>query len=141
MDGFSVYIKVISPRTRDGSWAADQYVIVGPDFKGSLPSNFDDDHTIRCLSRFAYVITRIEVSGVDDVPNGLAIQSGYTLTSLNGKELKKTDVPVFPFLNTVELAKSSPEAQVFSNFIMNYMKIEDIESDLFRRFARIEAFN
>ena len=142
VDGYNIIIKVISPRTRDGSWAADQYVIVGPEFRGSLPSHFDDDHIIQSLSRFIYIVGRNEVHGTDDVPNVRAIQIGYTLTSLEGNELPKVTPLVFPYVVREELAKPTPEAQIFfsyANFILNYMAIEGSESVLFKRFAKIEV--
>ena len=141
-DGFNVIFKVISPRTRGGSWEADQYIIVGPGFRGSLPSHFDDDHTIRSLSRFTYIIVRIEVYGPDDASNVERIQNGHTLASLDGNEPPKTSIPIFPFLERKQLVGNIPEPQVFfscANFIINYMEIGDEESDLFKRFAKIEV--
>ena len=142
MDGYTINIKIISPRTRDGSWAADQYVIVGPGFRGSLPSHFDDDHIIRSLSRFTFVFGRNQVYGPDDVPNVTAIQSGYGLAFLNWNEPQKYSIPVFPFVNKKELNKPVPEPQVFfsyPSFVLDYIEIEDYESDLFKRFAKIKV--
>ena len=142
MDGYNINIKIISPRTRDGSWAADQYVIVGPGFRGSLPSHFDDDHIIRSLSRFTFVLGQNQVYGPDDVPNVTAIQSGYGLAFLNRNEPQKYNIPVFPFVNEEELSKPVPEPQVFfsyPSFILDYIEIEDYESDLFKRFAKIKV--
>ena len=142
MDGYGINIKIISPRTRDGSWAADQYVIVGPRFSGDLHSCFNDDHTIRSLSRFIFILGRTEVYSPDDVPKVSALLNGYTLASLDGREPQKTNLPIFPFVDTEVVSKSSPEAQVFfsyANFIINYMEIEDYESDLFKRFAKIDV--
>ena len=141
-DGYNINIKVISPRTRGGSWAADQYVIIGPGFRGSLPSHLDDDHIIRSLSRFSFIVARTQVYDLDDAPNVAAIQSGYTLASLDGNEPQKTNIPIFPFFDKEVVRMPNPEAQVFfsyANFIMNYMEIEDCESDLFKRFANIEV--
>lgn len=141
MDGYSINIKVISPRTTN-SWARDEYVLVGPSFNGSLPNKFDEDHIIRCLTRFVLVAIRTALFNSHDVPNVKAIQKGYTISSLNGLKLKKTNVPVFPWISREEVAKHSPEPQVFftyANFIINYMAIEDYESDLFRRFAKIDV--
>ena len=142
VDGYGIIIKVICPRTREGSWEADQYVIVGPGFTGSLPSHFDDDHIIQSLSRFIFIISRNEVHGSDDVPNVRAIQNGYTLASLDGNELPKITPLVFPYVVSEELAKPTPEPQIFfshANFIINSMAIEGSESDLFKRFAKIEV--
>ena len=139
-----VNIKFISSRTRGGSLAAEQYVMVGPNFTGSLPSHFDEDHIIRSLSRFTLLIGRTRVFDLLDLPYAIAVQNGYTLASLDGNEVPKTKVPVFPFLDKEELAKPTPEPQVFfsyANFIANYMKIEDYDTnrDLFKKFAKIEV--
>ena len=145
-DGYNDNIKIISPRTRGGSWVGDKYVIVGPGFRGSLPSNFDDDHTIRSLSRFTFIVGRTQVFGPDDVPNVVAIQTDYSLTSLDGSKPQENDIPVFPYVNrspaflAVPGSEIIPIAQMFflrANFIMNYIEIEDHESALFRRFAKI----
>ena len=127
-----VNIKIISPRTLGGSlggsWAADQYVIVGPGFRGSLLSHFDDDHIIRSLIRFSFIVVRTQIYDLDDAPNVAAIQSGYTLAPLAGNEPQKTNMPIFPFMNKDVVHKPDPEAQLFfsyANFIINYMEIED----------------
>ena len=141
-DAYILPIKMISPRTRGGSLAAEQYVMVGPGFKGQLPNHFDDDHIIRSLSRFVVLIGRTQVFGLDDLPDARAVQSGYTLATLDGNRLPRAHVPVFPFVDGNEISKPIPEAQVFfsyANFIINYFKIGDYESDLFKRFAKIEV--
>ena len=137
-----INIKTISPRTRDGSWAADQYVIVGPGFRGSLPSHFDDDHIVRSLCRFTAVVGRTAVYGPDDTPNVVAIQNSYTLQSLDGNEPQKTNVPVFPFVDKEVIHEPVPEPQVFfsyANFITNYIEFEDHEYDLIKKFSNIEV--
>ena len=141
-DGYNNNIKTISPRTRGGSWAADQYVIVGPGFTGSLPSNFDDDHTIRSLSRFTLILGRTQVFGLDDAPNVVEIQNCYSLTSLDGSKPQENDIPVFPYFDVTRSYGTDlvpiPQIQFsLANFIMDYIEIEDCESDLFRRFAKI----
>ena len=149
LDGYNTKIKVISPRTREGSWAADKYIIVGPGFSRSLPSCFDDNHTIRSLSRFTLIIGRTQVFGPDDAPNVVAIESGYSLTSLDGSKPQENEIPIFPFISNDPSGAIVPKidlivpiAQVFFpgiNFIMNYTEIEDHETDLFRRFAKIDV--
>ena len=87
-------------------------------------------------------MVRTQIYDPDDAPNVAAIQSGYTLASLAGNEPQKTNIPIFPFMNKDVVKKPDPEAQLFfsyANFIMNYMEIEDCESDLFKRFAKIDV--
>ena len=64
------------------------------------------------------------------------------LASHAGNEPQKTNIPIFPFTTQDVVKKPNPEAQVFfsyANFIINYMEIEDCESDLFKRFAKIDV--
>ena len=139
-DCYMINIKTISPRTRDGSWAADQYIIVGEGFRGSLPSHFDDDHIVRSLCRFTAVVGRTAVYGPGDAPNAVAIQNSYTLQSLDGNEPQKTNVPVFPFVDKEVIHEPVPEPQVFfsyANFVTNYIEFEDHEYDLMKRFSKL----
>ena len=141
-DAYILPIKMISPRTRGGSLAAEQYVMVGPRFKGHLPRRFDEDHVIQSLSRFVLLIGRTQVFGADDLPNARAVQTGYTLAALQRNKPLNTNVPLFPFIDQQEIVEPVPEAQVFftyANFIVHYLRIEDNESALFERFANIEV--
>jgi hypothetical protein len=151
VDGYTFNIRIISPRTT-GSWEADNYVIVGPSFKGTVPHSFDKDHIIQTSSRFTYVLGRTGVYGKNDIPNVHAIQKGYMLTPLqvfvegtttiSRPPTKESVLPVFPFIDQEELAKDPPEPQVFftyANFIMQYISIESFESDLFQQFHDISV--
>ena len=131
---------MISPRTRGGNLAAEQYVMVGPGFKGHLPRCWDDDHIIQSLSRFVWLIGRTQVFSPDDLPDAREVQSGYTVAMLHGN--LKANLPLFPFIDRQEIPKPVPEAHVFftyANFIVHYLRIEDNESALFKRFAKIEV--
>ena len=147
-DFYTINIRVISPRTRNGSWAADQYVIVGPDFRGPLPDSFDDDHVIECQTRFASVAARIKHFGPNDVENVMELKEQLIFTTLYGNE---PNVPVFPFIDFdnvnflyPNIPLAIPEAQVFFsnvNFIIKYLKIPEYETDLYKRFAKIGVGN
>ena len=109
---------------------------------GHLPRRFDDDHIIQSLSRFILLIGRTQVFGPDDLPDASAVQSGYTLAALHGNKPLKSNVPLFPFIDGQEISNPLPEAQVFfryTNFIVNHLRIEDNESALFERFAKIKV--
>ena len=146
VDGYTYNMKIISPRTT-GSWDAGSYLITGPSFKGTIPSRFDKDHVIQSPSRFTLVLGRTGVYGKDDVQNVKEIQKGYTLTPLQNfldgtKQQSEAVVPIFPFIVTDELAKESPEPQIFftyANFIMNYIHVESDEIDLMQQFSRINV--
>ncbi len=146
VDGYTYNVRIISPRTT-GSWEADSFLITGPSFKGTIPSKFDKDHVIQSSSRFTLVLGRTGVYGKEDIPNVQAIQDGYTITALHeltgeGKATNEAVIPIFPFIDTSELAKDSPEPQIFftyANFIMNYIAIDSDETDLMQRFRKINV--
>ncbi len=116
------------------------YLIVGPKYDGEIPSNFDADHVIRSNSRFTFVLGRTAVYGDSDIPCVEAIQKKYVLLPLLKEEEKTDCIPVFPFIDTDELAKEVPEPQVFftlGNFILNYVSVYDDETDLIKKFGEI----
>lgn len=161
VDGYTYNTRIISPRTT-GSWEADAYLIAGPSYK-ETPDKFDKDHIIRSSSRFTLVLGRTGVYGEEDVKNVRNIQKGYILTplldflegdtttvasKLSGKSHDAL-LPIFPFINLDELAKDSPEPEIFfsyANFIIHYITIPDYELDIYKRFREINigpglAFN
>ena len=133
---------MISPRTRGGSFVAEQYVFVSPTFNGQLPSHFDNNHIIRSPSRFVRLIGRTRVFGPDDLPDAIAVHNGYTITALDGNMLPESNMPVFPFIDREEITKPVPEPQVFfgyANYMIRniYLKSEDNEYDIFEKFQKI----
>ena len=140
VDGYTYNMKIISPRTT-GSWDAASYLITGPSFNGNIPSNFDEDHIITSTSRFTFVLGRTGVYCEEDIQNVEAIQKGYTLTPLaQGEAAGPADVPLFPFIDSAELSKDTPEPQLFFtyvNFIMNYVSVYSDESELMQQFNKI----
>ena len=53
-----------------------------------------------------------------------------------------SSLPIFPFIDKAELGSNTPEAQLFfgyANFIMQYIHIQDYESDIFQRFVTINV--
>ena len=146
VDGYTFNIKTISPRV-SGSWAADSFVIAGPSFEGTFPKKFDDNHIIRSSSRFTYILGRTAVFGEEDIHNVIRIQAGYKLSPLDDSTGEAgrncaTTLPIFPFVDKEELAKPSPEPQIFftyANFIINYMTIADFEKDKVKQFQLIDV--
>ena len=133
-------IKIISPRIRKGSLAADQYAMVGPTYTGGLSSKFDEDHIIRSSTRFNYILGRTRVFDQDDHPDAIAVQNGFTLTTPS--RVAKFKLPILPFVDSQEIISPIPEPQVyffFANTVVQYLKIEDNEIDTFKRFAKIEV--
>lgn len=136
-------MKIISPRTT-GSWDATSYLITGPHYDGDIPSTFDDDHVIRSNSRFTFLLGRTAVYGESDISSVEAIQKEYILTPLIEQKLtcSSDSVPVFPFVDSIDLAKECPEPQVFftlGNFIMNYVSVYSDESEMIKKFGEISV--
>ena len=148
VDGYTFNMKIISPRTT-GSWAATKYLIIGPNWKGQVPPEFDDDHVIRSTSVFTFVLGRTGVNGPDDIENVIKIQDGYLLTPLQEflttslpKMESTPSLPIFPFIDKAELGSNAPEEQLFfsyANFIMQYIHIQDYETDIFQQFCTINV--
>ena len=123
MDLYSINFNVVSPRTRESNWDADEYLIVGPGLSGTLPSRFDEDHIFRSRTRHTFIIGHFQVLGPNDLPIAQKLVSGFTITSLDGNEPLETDVPVFPFIRDEDIPYYTedltfPEPQiVFSDAI------------------------
>ena len=148
MDGFTFNVKIVSPRTT-GSWDASQYLVAGPSYTGEIPNQFDKDHVIRSSSRFMLALGRTAVYGPDDIDNVKKIQAGYLISPLQlsdgaGAQVESKEssdiLPLFPFINTQELASNDPEPELFftyANFISKYMEIPSYEEELFQKFSQL----
>ena len=99
------------------------YVIAGPTWKGTLPSNLSDATTIQSPTNLVWIIGRILVNGPDDVQNVHEIQDKITLTPIiqnattlgNGTTLptadniKKLGLPYFDIVSKT-MANNPPPA-------------------------------
>lgn len=63
---------------------AGKFAIVGPDWKGTLPSGLK---AVKSPTNTVWIIGRILVKGEDDLDNAIAIQKQFTLTSLEGNKI------------------------------------------------------
>lgn len=62
---------------------AERFAIVGPDWKGILPSGVKE---VKSPTNTVWILGRILVKGEDDLDNAVAIQRQFTLTSLDGNK-------------------------------------------------------
>ena len=69
-----------TPGKRTTGTTARQFVIVGPDWQGSLPSDIE---VIRATTNRVWISGRTQTNGVDDYENVHAIQRGYRLAALS----------------------------------------------------------
>jgi hypothetical protein len=68
---------------QDGLVDQTNFIIVGPDFTGSLP-NIPNSITVHATSNQSWLIVRTQREGLDDYDNVHAIQDQYGLTPLSG---------------------------------------------------------
>jgi hypothetical protein len=59
------------------------FIIVGPDFKGSLP-DIPDNIVVHATSNQSWLIVRTQVEGLHDLPNVHAVQDKYGLMPVSG---------------------------------------------------------
>jgi hypothetical protein len=80
---------------------AGKFAIVGPDWKGILPSGIN---AVKAPTNTVWILGRILVKGEEDLDNARAIQKQFTLTSLYGKKTPTVIKPANTLLldNNVE---------------------------------------
>jgi hypothetical protein len=94
-----------SPGTRRGSQEGD-YALVGPDWKGDLPTEIPSGNVIRMPTNTMWIIGRIFTSGtqpdLDHVVNDIIPYLTLTPLSAFGKDIKPPEnLPVDPSIDTV----------------------------------------
>jgi hypothetical protein len=89
------------------------FVMVGPDFKGSLP-DIPDSVVVHATSNQSWLIVRTQVEGLHDLDNVHAVQDLYTLTPLSryGKDYVAPDGVVNP--NIPASPGPSPQANALN---------------------------
>ncbi len=135
VDVFTHNFAYIGTRATGGE--AGSYVVVGPQWQGSMPG--DADGVFQSESGFAYCIIRIEVDGSKDVAKVVELQKQFRLTPMN-VFLGRSRVPVaagvtFPAYDPGK-ASSSGFIDLF-NFLLADVMIAPDEKDLMARFAEI----
>ena len=135
VDMYTHNIEYIGKRTTGPQGGT--FLIAGPDWDGKAPDGIDGVR--HSESRFVYLLERTAVSGQDDVPNVLALQSEFKLIPLS-RFLGEPEPPAAPTPNFLpyddEEAKSIDFIRYF-NFIMEYTAIHPMEKVLFEKFAEI----
>jgi hypothetical protein len=76
-DGWTETFALLGKRTT--GTRADHFVVVGPDWQGSLPSNVE---AIKAPTNMVWIVGRTQTNGVADYANVHAIQRGYRLAPL-----------------------------------------------------------
>jgi hypothetical protein len=87
--------------------AEQQYLIVGPDWKGSAPAGMN---VIHCPTRVVFLVGRVFVGGERDLSTAAGLQRGMTLTPLVVTEsLHQADTGILPeALHAALVARETP---------------------------------
>jgi len=101
--------------TRATGDQAGRYLIVGPDWKGKVPSGFNA--VIRSPSRLVFLLGRTEVKGEADQKDAAQLMSGYVLQSLSSVTGAVAPAALPPLqLPTYQDTKQGPAQALFSTF-------------------------
>ena len=124
LDAYGNQFKYIGTRTTGEIGGT--YIVVGPNWKGTLPANLSDATTIQAPTNLVWIIGRILVKGADDVQNVHDIQDKITLTPVmqnatstpgNGTifptadNIKKLGIDYFDMLSNVLVNNPPPANQ------------------------------
>jgi len=135
VDMYTHNIEYIGTRTTGPQGGT--FLIAGPDWDGKVPNGVDGVR--HSESRFVYLLERTAVSGQDDVPNVLALQSKFKLIPLS-RFLGEPEPPAAPtpdFQPYDDKEAKSVNFIRYFNFIMEYAAIHPTEKALFEKFATI----
>ena len=99
MDAWTNNFASIGRRTT--GTGAGKFAIVGPHWKGILPSGVEE---VKAPTNTVWILGRILVKGEDDVDNARAIQKQFTLTTLYESKNPSVIMPANTFLlaNNIE---------------------------------------
>ena len=86
--------------------AEQQYLLVGPDWKGGGPAGMK---VIHCPTSAVFLVGRVFVGGEDDLPDAAALQRGMTLTPVGSASRQQASAAVLPeSLHAVLVARLTP---------------------------------
>jgi len=123
--------------TRATGTQAGSYLIAGPEWNGTKPSNAKA--VFQSESSFVYCVIRTEVDGPEDVAAVVALQKRYRLTPLN-VFLGRTGLPVAAGITFPTYHPSRAKSAAFIdllNFLLTEVVVAPEEEELMGRFSRI----
>ena len=137
IDLYTHNLAVLSPRTSGSVAATKQYLVAGPNWKGSAPSGMTQ--VLRSESNFALAILRLAVYGPEDVVNVNQLQQAYALAPLH--EAVKGPAPASParleFPSFDQQQARTAGFIRYVNFLLGQLQIHPTEMALISRFARL----
>lgn len=113
------------------------FMIAGPEWKGSPPANVD--RVVKSESNIAYALYRTQLFDDADLWKVKKIQSGYKVQSLSRYANGTAPVPAseVKWPVPVDNMSDSPELFRYLNFMLAFASPQPVEKDLLARFAKI----
>jgi len=125
--------------TRETGTSPGRFVVVGPDWKGTMPGNLHGVPVIHSPSRFVLALLRIGVDGAEDVPAVAALQKRFRLLPFSefsdGAPPPLPDVAWPPSFDPKK--DETLRAFEYVNFMMQWHRFLDAVQPTLERFARI----
>lgn len=115
---------------------AGDYMVVGPEWKGSTPSSIKK--VFRSGSWFSGINFRTQLFGPNDMDNVIKIQSGYKVQTLSSY-LKQPPPPPAPVIDFPKIDKELFETNFFEylDFALQFIPAEPREAEIRAQLARI----
>ncbi|MBK6731503.1 MAG: DUF1254 domain-containing protein [Bacteroidetes bacterium] len=115
---------------------AGTYVVVGPDWKGEMPTGFGQ--VFHSTTPFMLVIFRTQLFNPKDMPNVIKIQSGYNIQTLSAfqKQPAPAAAPKINFLPATA-AEVKNNFWNYLNAALNYIPESDMDKDIRARLAKL----
>lgn len=115
---------------------AGDYMVVGPEWKGSTPSGIKE--VFRSGSQFSGINFRTQLFGANDMDNVIKIQSGYKVQTLSSY-LKQAPPPPAPVIDFPKINKELIKENFFEylDFALQFIPAEANEAEIRAKLARI----
>jgi hypothetical protein len=133
-DGSTYNYGYMGSRTTGGK--AGDYMVVGPEWKGSTPSGIKK--VFRSGSQFSGIACRTQLFGPDDMDNVIKIQNSYNVQTLSSY-LKQPPPPPAPVIDFPKINKELIKENFFEylDFALQFIPAEANEAEIRAKLARI----
>lgn len=115
---------------------AGDYIVVGPEWKGSVPAGIKT--VFRSGTQFSAIGFRTQLFGANDMDNVIKVQDGYKVRPLSGY-LNQSSPPPAPAINFPKIDKQLIKTNFFEylDFALQFMPAEANEVEIRSQLARI----
>jgi len=122
-----------NPGKRTTGTAAREWVIVGPDYTGELPSGVE---VIVAPTPHVWIIGRTQTNGVADYPGVHAVQDGYTITPLGEQSQSVVDSTYDVTTEPLKVVNEMPVLDYFA-YASRLLSVNPPHATDFSQLARI----